>query len=1117
LVGLVEKVRPMRGEALAAACLEARNRSTMRQLYTRVQSELVGPTLRAWYQPDDPALTLEAYTKAIEAAGDKGDAATAFRLCLQALSLRGSDDTFPQRLWRAGNYADWVQRQGKTPIAPAVTDLLLNLCAQLPAANDYFLEGQLLRATRLKTAGDAKGENDLLLALLDSPAISPGYSLHVLRRLAHTREESGDYAAALELCHRIEPFANDYRTAVESLLHAVFINLHLGQDAEALRILEVLRKVPAETLKQVEGKVQLDELLTLAEHGHATEVWQANRIWWPQWRKFASTIGLGPESAATVIPVIPDLHKFGITMGEARRDKNASVYFQKLDSLVSAARWLPSLGVDVGYMYAITVELLPSPSADFRPLVIAILKGPHPAGVANLAGRQLQLAIHCIDGGLPADALKVIADFEQGHPPQDATAQAMRRLRGLAALAAGQDLAATAAALAGDLSDPKLADQRPNTVRILADLYHALGRMDEEENLLQRELANKLLTTDAEAAKNLQARLTRLIGERDYGKEIEKWQLAVSIPWYDFAAPQNLEDSRLANLEEVLASPERYFVPAEQVKLFLLAAQDLRRTLAQRQESFRRAVQIMLDLAPTYTRFNQVAASVIDNPVFPVELKVNVLWLALIKLASEDRKDGYERWRKHELCAQFNDVTSKNLALIDLVVAADHGSTESVQQVVGAVTGKEISNFGGFVLSDLFDYLLTIGDFPAAERFIGQIPSWKLALDAQGTVQAKALDYGRRLRRARSIARVEQALVSVTTARFPALADSLPESYADLRRRDELERCGSADTRQACLYLIKTRGFSWNNFDFWGEFLRSLVNEPGVETFAGDLLGAALAAADSDEMRGDLFREFTNGLDLDNPLIREQMHRVFIREIDPKLHPAAFLLLRLYEASVANRLGELNEVETALAGVTDPSAPFFQQAMNFEIYTRRGNLSEIKRALGRMKTEFLLSPGMLGTSISAFSQLGLADELSVARDSARIEARKSVAQAWASRERSAVTRALRLAEKLADPSLVPEAWEHDMVGGLPDPFLRQSVTIYCAQLHNDWKQVELTGRQINRDAPTHYHYYWLHGLASAKLGHKPEAVEALRTYTRYSKDEEEYPRAMQLLKELEAK
>jgi hypothetical protein len=103
---------------------------------------------------------------------------------------------------------------------------------------------------------------------------------------------------------------------------------------------------------------------------------------------------------------------------------------------------------------------------------------------------------------------------------------------------------------------------------------------------------------------------------------------------------------------------------------------------------------------------------------------------------------------------------------------------------------------------------------------------------------------------------------------------------------------------------------------------------------------------------------------------------------------------------------------------------------------------------------------------------------------------------------------------LGDSSGLPAAWVADMSNLSGNPMFRIEVIMDKAWLDGDWTSVEKQAALLNRDFPTHYHYFWSRGFALAKLGRKNEAIAALLNYTRYSKDELEYPKAVELLKTL---
>lgn len=1115
LAAMVRELRPVPGEALAKAVTALDLRAHITELRAQVGTALTGPVFTPWQKPPAPRLTLEEIAKAIAAADAAKDSAKAFRLCLQSIIQYGADTEFPARLWRAANYADWVQRQGTTPIDPNAAEILLDLCDLLPPEDDYFFEGRLLRAGRLANAGNRAGEIAVLQGVLDTTKPPETYFFSFHRRIAAALERDHAYTAALTHYDAIETIAPDYRSGGDVLIRAALIHLHLGEDADALRVIGQLKKISTATLAQSTFRDQISELIALADSGQAGAVWAAGRSWWPQWIAYVQPNLGNMDGVETVIPVISSLSEMGDELRAAAASKDTKAYFTAFGTIVSAARWLPSYGSEVGALFGATVGVTAERAADLRALLLVLLRGSHPPSIEKLGARQVQLSAHLFDGGQPAEAQVVARDYLRTLPPDDEVSRTMRRLWALAANATKQDMPEAAAAIARDLADPALAPQRMFAVQQLAELYRAMGLSTEEEQLLQRELGNPIISGDP-GAKELRARLTRLIGERDFTAEITRWRMQLHLPWYELAEPHSLDDTRLRNLDDALAAPERNFSSAEQVKLFLLAAGDLRRPLQQRQVSLRGAISRLVQLSPTYQQLNALAAAVVDNTEFDEETRVSTLWLSLITFCSENRPQDYQRWRAHPLCAQFNANTKRNLAILDRLVAVDRNSAEAILQVVRQMSAEEVTVFAGYGFFDLYGYLLNRADFAAAEKFIAMIPSWKLAADVQETAQARQLDYARRLRFARANERVHAVFIAATRMRFHDLVGAMPAEYADLRQRNGVQRCSPAATREACLHLIQLNQFNRADFEIWGELLRSVNNQPGEEDFIEELIGPALAAAETDQLRNQILQLFYGSVDTDKPRIIAALNQAARSSITATNSPASYLTYRLFQAQIANRTGNLTDVETVLQDMTDPSAAYFQKSLNLRVYARRGDLAGLQRTVDTLPTEMLLSPGLLDESLQAFARLDLKDELEVARTTTRTLVRTNVVQSWADYDSYAAIRAANFAERLDEPDLLPPAWVDELGRNLSDPFARQVVRLIDAKTRKDWHAAEALGFSFLRSYPTHYHYYWYVGLAASELGHHAEAIAALTTYVQYSKEEREYPAAIVLLERLKS-
>jgi hypothetical protein len=141
--------------------------------------------------------------------------------------------------------------------------------------------------------------------------------------------------------------------------------------------------------------------------------------------------------------------------------------------------------------------------------------------------------------------------------------------------------------------------------------------------------------------------------------------------------------------------------------------------------------------------------------------------------------------------------------------------------------------------------------------------------------------------------------------------------------------------------------------------------------------------------------------------------------------------------------------------------------------------------------------------------------LALTKEAAKKAIYRSVLHSWAAFDPSDFYEACNFADALRDPSALPRSWFKDATSKIqhrhPLLFMRAA----DAFAHEDWPRLLATVDEAIPIFPTYYHLYWLKGAALYHLDRKPEAVEPLRIYTRYSKDEMEYPQAMEWLKQIQ--
>jgi len=1114
LVELVGSVCPAPSEALRKASQACRNEVAARGVRSELVRRLAAKPLADWYAADAAGKNtrLADLDKAVAEADKKNDAATGLRLSLQALGSQESSEEFPRRLWNAAIYAEWTERQDRKQIDAQVCTELLNLCDQLPPTNKYHFEGKFLRARRLARDGNRAAEQTILREIATTPGAEDSFLVPACKKLGISLEATGDFPAALDIYKTAEPFAADYGTAIECLLHAALINLDLERNDEAIRLLRLIEQAPEPSLKAAASEAQIRELIALVRLGKARDYWAASRKWWPEWKRFVASLQLPTEIAAPVVPEIQSLVEIEAAMSEASKNGDARTFFSQYAILVSGARWQPSLGPEAAAFVQSVAAMAGPRTVEFRKLLISMLATPYPAEIAGFRRRQLFLAANYLDDNRPADALQVIREFNAAKAPVDNLTFAMHRVHGLVALAAGQELQPATAALEADLSDASMNLQRGSGVLLLADLYHRLGRDADEEQLLAREIANPNIIANDNERNSLLSRREKLTGARDFGARSEAWIKALALPWYADAEPKSLEDPRLGDLEAILNQPGRQFQPAEQAKLLLLATQDSRLSLDRRRQSLREAARWLFIMAPDYTRMNALAASVIDNPDFDEETRLHVFWNMLIILCAEDRKTEYAVWRKHPLGEKFNEVVKKNRAFLDLVVATDRTDRVSLLKTAHSISSAEITPFSLLALSDVFSYLLNLGQIDDAEKFAASIPSWKFASEVTSSSEAIQLDYARRLRLAKIINPVHEAFLATVCAYFPDLPDRMPDEYRDLRLTSELPMFDRKTTLRACLYLVRQHSMERRNLSFWGTFMDSLLEDPRREDIACDLLHAALSAVHDDRLRSEIIVLCFGHSDLDRPTLRQRLETELAVYRRPEESSLSYSAIRLYELHRDARVGKAFDPESAYADLNDPPMKQLRRSGSLHIYTCRGDRAAAQRVLESFDSGILLNPEMITNTIPAYRLLGMDTELRLATGVAERELRSAVVNSWATHNEAVANHALELARVLKSSALLPDAWVNEMAASAHDPLFQHKVRLVKCFLAEDWAQSEREAAALNRDFPAFYHFYWARGFALHKLGRDEEAKKALTTYTQFSKDEAEYAEAVALLK-----
>ncbi len=1118
---VVAEVVSSPGEKLQEAIKELGANWRTVEVATELQAELkrrlAAEPLASWYRPSQDS-TLKAwddFETAIKKAEGNSDAQLGTKLAVEALMSLPLDADFPAHLQRAMGQAEWWSRQNEGA-PPPILLTLLDLGEKLPGTEHAYYEARFWRASTLARQGDTAGAREVYQKLVGQVDLPEAFVSAAHHRLGMNYEAAGEYEAALAVYLKIEPRAKESATAAGALLRAVFIQLHLKKAAEALRVIEVLGAVPEETLKNATGEKQIREFVALAKAGVAEKFWEARKKWWPAWTALVASVKLPVDDAGEVVPVIDDLVALGRELGKAQRAKDTREYFLVLNRAVSASRWLPAYAPEVAGLRSLTAKVLPAKDAALYALVISMLEIPVPVGVTGEAERQVQLAANLVDSRKAERALKVVTAFRATKRPEDESSRAMLRIWGFASLAARDQREACVEALEKQLADPEMPHRRAMSVGLLASLYGSLGRGEDQEKLLRRELANGHVMTDEEGKKELESKLAQLGGSRRFAGQVGEWIKSAGLNWYDFVEPQSLADPRLRDLEEVLKNPHARFGSAEVVKLQLLLAQDGNRGLDAQQTGWGAALYALAMDCPTRQEMARLIDTFVAREDVPEDLRAYLLWVGLCDVSTEKWTEEFARWEKHPLTARFNERQKQMMPLLARSVAVDMTDVEEITEVMEETSRAEIGSSERALINELSEALLGMGEIEPVRRLAEKIPGWRFAGSLNTSAERMQLEFARRIRAAEQGAEIHAALIKRTIEKFPQLPEQLPASYAGLRRSllAKTPWYADKDMHAACLYLVKTRQFDRSDLDFWKAFLKSLHETEGGQEFAFELGRIALDTAKDDTERAWAVELLQNSVDMDMADVRERVQAMLAPYRDDIDAPMTKAEIRLQEIHVAIRIGQAVDLETCFNGIEHPLKSYIQVRTTLTHHLQTGNDVALRRYLAATDSSLLINLGLADLAMRAFDRLGMKTEAKLAREVCRREIKRVIGASWMSMSARQIFMIERLAEALNEPDVLPAKWIADVRERMSDPRARHQVLMLDVWLRRDWKAVVKEADVLIALNPSRFDLYWSRGFALSELGKKAEAIRDLTTFVTYSKNQLEYPKALELLAKL---
>ncbi|MGB8353897.1 MAG: DUF3857 domain-containing protein, partial [Chthoniobacteraceae bacterium] len=354
--------------------------------------------------------TIADFTRAIADAEKDRKPELCLRYAVERLIRFDPDADFPSHLWDALNYADWNERYHDKP-EPLLSELF-DLSDQLSQDNDSYFDGKLLHAKVLAAHGDVAGSRAIHEELLRNPNLPEGFKVTTHGRLADNLEALHDYPKALEIYRLLEPEIN-YVGTKDYLLRAAFLNLDLGNNDEAVRLLSLLGNCGKDNIKKASTGQQIMEMTDLVkERQKANAYWDSTAKWWPAWLALEQKLGMKPQGDEQIVPAYVSPEGACDEMDAEAQAKNKEGFFRDLRKIAYGARWDPGITVDLARMTAYGAPgLAPESTDDLRQFTITLCNGftsDNPDAVRKV---QYYLAAAYLDSFQNENAKRIIHEY----------------------------------------------------------------------------------------------------------------------------------------------------------------------------------------------------------------------------------------------------------------------------------------------------------------------------------------------------------------------------------------------------------------------------------------------------------------------------------------------------------------------------------------------------------------------------------------------------------------------------------------------------------------------------------------------------------------------------------
>jgi hypothetical protein len=1061
----------------------------------------------AWVAPAEPM------------AADTDDA---LRYKMDLLTQPDPDTQFSENL---ANAAAVITRQigaeGKTPYEALLTELLA-LCDRLPQDDANYGAGDVLRGLEADHRGDVQGARKRLEAAVKEKQ-SDGWRQIAEIYLGRVMGELGDYSGALAYWKLAEP-TRQYPWSESYMDTPVFLNLVMGNQKEALRILKKLKDLPP----GLNGNWvdPMAELGRFAESGGTQKYWNAEAKWWPAWQAFEPKLGLPSLDPKAELFQENHLRIFDVDFAAALNSNDRDACLKDLRRMAYLARWNPGVAMKLCYSAESTLnKVAPELKMDFLRSLVPLTENfssefPHEERMMTAFRASFYLGT-----GQYQMAMDDCTQFLATDTSDDDVHQGMIRFQSRAALQLGQKatMDESVVALKQLLTHDEVEEMRLKDAWVLAVLYDKQGDKADEEALLKRELARPD-TGEYEdgiiALKELYGVLSSHGDEStQFSDDVNRWLAKYKPAWFDFAKPYRLHEPPVENLAMVVPQWEQEVdqgkrPAAEAIKLNFLMATDTGESLEAKEVAFRYGFFELTDLCRTKAEARQLIASMDEPQAFPPPIQ---LWLMGSALAEEATKGDPEEVEAINANPLTNYITPVERAVwreVLVYARMDKSSVRDLEKTALVLESKPISHAELSIVAGCVRGLIALGEFDRAEKLASALGNCQFDGTDADFGSAVAINLDQQIAAARAHERMNRALMAVVLKYFPGSAPAKEPAIVAAQQDPMRPRfLSQEDARQVLLYHVRTGKVLGDQIPEWDHLMRNMSFSTDGKPCFHEMANVALADAPEDTVRAHVIEVLMGDTDEDNPAECDWL----IAELQPytsdSTQPKTYAESRYASAYLAQSRGPVDPA-TALADINLPQMRTDIERFKLRYYVNTRNLAALRDVVSAEMPQELATQ-MIPYNLPALDALGMSAAASVERTAGTRQLYRAVLKSWSTSDTDGLGFIDDLADILGNVSL-PEQWL-EALGKSENEDDKLWAQIQQARALEDWTAAAELSAEAAALPSNNNDFIWYQAEGLYKAGKKDDAVKPLESYVHRAMREYHYLDAVQLLQRLRSK